>query len=61
MNEIIKYPLSIAVFGQAFTYDFEDSFMDRDKYMSNEDEFWLARESKSVEVASSGGLCLGGE
>ena len=35
--------------------------MDRDKYMSNEDRFWLARESKLVEAASSGGLSLGGK
>ena len=58
MNEIIKYPLSIAVFGQAFTYECQNSFMDREKYMNNEDRFWLAREGKLTEVANSGGFCL---
>ena len=33
--------------------------MDREKYMHNEDRFWLARESKLIEVANSAGLCLG--
>ena len=32
--------------------------MDKVKYMNNEDKFWLARQSKLVEVANSAGLCL---
>ena len=60
VNEIVKYPLSIAVFGQAFTYECGNSFMDRGKYCDNEDRFWLGKETNMVTVGNSAGICIDG-
>ena len=34
--------------------------MDKEKYMNNEDRFWLARESNQVLIANSAGICIDG-
>jgi hypothetical protein len=60
VHEICKYPMSVAIFGQAFTYECWESYTDAETVQNNEDHFWLNIESPLVELATSAGLneCL---
>ena len=40
IDEIQNYPFSVAIFGQAFTYEMWESFTNEEKFIQNEDLFW---------------------
>eukprot|EP00347_Sterkiella_histriomuscorum_P019439 403341624 len=47
-NEIVKYPFSIALFGQAYWYENHDGFQDSSIFNLNEEIFWRGKEMKLI-------------
>ena len=56
VDEIQKYPFSVAIFGQAFAYECWDSFTERETVQANKDRFWLGLEDNKVVLATSAGF-----
>ena len=50
LDKIRQYPFSIAIFGQAFTYEKWDSFAELQKFIRNEDLFWHGIERKKIDL-----------
>lgn len=40
LNEIRNYPISTAIFGQAFSWEDQNTFTNRAKFEDNENKFW---------------------
>jgi hypothetical protein len=40
LKVIHNYPFSVAIFGQAFTWEKDDSFLNYETFFANENKFW---------------------
>jgi mannosyl-glycoprotein endo-beta-N-acetylglucosaminidase len=51
LEEIHNFPFSVAIFGQAFTWECEAGFLDQHKWQINEEKFWHGIEhAASIEL-----------